>query len=209
MHWINFPLLTIMMWSGMRIYWAEDIYAFGILDWEIFTFFPDWFYGSLDLDRRLARGLAFHLSFSWLFVLNGIVYGIYTLSTGEWRRLVPRRDSARTGWLTVLHDLHLRKEAPVADGGYNGAQRCAYSFIVALGGLAVLTGFAIFKPTQLGFLTAMFGGYEMARRIHFAITIMFALFFVVHIMQVVRAGWRKCSPMLTGYEIVEGGEADG
>lgn len=30
LHWINFPLLFIMMWSGLRIYWADDVYAFGI-----------------------------------------------------------------------------------------------------------------------------------------------------------------------------------
>jgi hypothetical protein len=30
LHWINFPLLFIMMWSGLRIYWAHDVYAFGI-----------------------------------------------------------------------------------------------------------------------------------------------------------------------------------
>ena len=25
-HWINFPVLLIMIWSGMLIYWANDVY---------------------------------------------------------------------------------------------------------------------------------------------------------------------------------------
>ena len=32
MHWVNFPLLVIMLWSGFRIYWAEQEWAFGILE---------------------------------------------------------------------------------------------------------------------------------------------------------------------------------
>lgn len=66
MHWINFPLLLIMIYSGLRIYWAEDVYALGILGWEWFAFFPDGFYQTLDIERRLARGLAFHFNFAWL-----------------------------------------------------------------------------------------------------------------------------------------------
>ena len=34
LHWINFPLLFIMMWSGLRIYWAHDVYAIGIMLYE-------------------------------------------------------------------------------------------------------------------------------------------------------------------------------
>ncbi len=208
MHWINFPLLTIMIWSGLRIYWAEDVYAFGILDWELFEFFPEWFYGGLDLERRLARGLAFHLSFAWLFVINGLAYGAYTLVTGEWRHLVPDRHALRDSWQVVLHDLRIRKEPPPRAGRYNAAQRLSYTLIVLLGGLAMLTGFAIFKPTQLSFLTEMFGGYEMARRIHFTVTITFVLFFAVHIVQVARAGWRNFTSMVTGYELVDGPDTD-
>ena len=70
LHWINFPLLAIMIWSGLRIYWAEDVYALGIGDWQWFAFFPEVVYDKLDLDRHLARGMAFHFSFAWLFVIE-------------------------------------------------------------------------------------------------------------------------------------------
>jgi hypothetical protein len=28
-HWINFPVLAIMTWSGLLIYWANDVYRLG------------------------------------------------------------------------------------------------------------------------------------------------------------------------------------
>ena len=38
-HWINFPVLFLMIWSGILIYWANDVYHIGG-----FHFFPDWVY---------------------------------------------------------------------------------------------------------------------------------------------------------------------
>lgn len=205
MHWINFPLLVIMIHSGLRIYWAEDVYAFGILGWEWFAFFPDAIYETFDLERRLARGLAFHFNFAWLFTINGIVYGIYLWRTGGWRDILPTRQHLRAVVRdvthTVLHDLHLRKEAPEKRGHYNEAQRLTYTLVLVLGALAIVSGFAIFKPTQLSPLTWLLGGYTSARVIHFSVTIAFMLFFVVHILQVARAGWRNFTSMVTGYEV--------
>jgi len=205
MHWINFPLLLIMIYSGLRIYKAEDVYAFGILGWEWFGFFPDSFYDSLDLNSRLARGLAFHFNFAWLFTLNGVAYAVYTWRTGEWREIFPTRqhvkDMARDVTQTVLHDLHLRKEAPAVRGRYNEAQRFTYSVVLVLGALATITGFAIFKPTQLSAVTWLLGGYTSARVIHFSVTIAFILFFFVHILQVARSGFRNFMSMVTGYEV--------
>lgn len=201
MHWVNFPLIVIMVHSGLRIYAAEDVYAFGILGWEWFRFFPGSVYDTLELERRLARGLAFHFTFAWLFTINGVAYAIYIWRTGEWRLLVPSRRHLADVGRVVLHDLHLRKEAPPKRGRYNEAQRLTYSLVLFLGFLAIASGFAIFKPTQLSFLTAALGGYETARLIHFTVTICFVLFFVVHVLQVARAGFRNFMSMVTGYEV--------
>jgi len=202
LHWINFPLLAVMIWSGLRIYWAEDVYAFGFGSWEWFVFFPEVVYEKLDLNRHLARGMAFHFSFAWLFVINGLAYTIYLAVSGEWRHIVPDRRSITESKDVVLHDLHLKSEAP-PQGRYNAAQRISYTIVLAMAAIVVVSGFAIYKPTQLHPLPLLFGGYQGARLIHFSMTIGILLFFVVHLLQVARAGWGNFRGMVTGYEIEE------
>ncbi len=207
MHWINFPLLTIMIWSGLRIYWADlrDPFGFGVglVGWHWFDFFPDVVNERLGLERRLARGMAFHFTFGWLFTINGVAYGIYTWRTGLWRRLLPDRHSLKDSLTVVAHDLYLGrliKRPMPPQGQYNAAQRLTYTFIVVMGGLAVLTGLAIYKPTGVAIITTMFGGYETARAIHFFVTIGFLVFFVIHLLQVARAGWSNFASMISGYQ---------
>jgi len=50
-------------------------------------------------------------------------------------------------------------------------------------------------------LTDLLGGYQWARFEHFALTVGYVLFFVVHIVQVIRAGWNNLRAMVTGYEL--------
>lgn len=194
MHWINFPLLGIMIWSGLRIYWANRAYSIGPVE-----LFPEWFNEALGLERRLAKGMAFHFTFGWLFTLNGIAYGLYLWRTGGWRTIVPDRRHFREAFDVVLHDLGLRKRTPV-QGRYNAAQRITYTAVILMGGLIVISGFAIYKPIQLSWLTSMFGGYEGARLVHFLTTMGFVGFFLLHLIQVGRAGWSNLASMITGYE---------
>jgi thiosulfate reductase cytochrome b subunit len=197
-HWINFPLLFVMIWSGILIYWAYDPYHIGS-----FHFFPDFVYRLLHIDHRLADGMALHFVFMWLFALNGLAYVIYTVWSGEWRYLVPRsRYAFRDAWHVMLHDLGLHKQLPPQEK-YNAAQQISYTAIVLMGAGSVLTGLAIYKPIQLAWLTAIFGGYEGARLFHFLLTIGYLLFFLVHIAQVARAGWRNFQSMITGYELAK------
>ena len=201
MHWINFPLLTIMIWSGLLIYWANDAYAIRVGGVTLFHFFPDWFYKALNLEHGLAVGMAYHFTFMWLFAINGLAYVLYTFVSGEWRHLLPNRHTPREAWQVVLHDLGLRK-APLPPAKFNAAQRIAYSGVILMGAGSLVTGLAIYKPTQLGWLTGLLGGYAWARGEHFALTIGYVLFFVIHIAQVLRAGWNNFRAMVTGYEVV-------
>ena len=199
-HWINFPVLAIMIWSGLLIYWANDVYKVGFGDKTIIKFFPQNFYQALKIPFRLSEGMAYHFVFMWLFFLNGIAYVLYTAISGEWRLLLPNRHSFREAWQVLLHDLHIRKVKPI-QGKYNAAQRIAYSAIIVMGIGSILTGLAIYKPVQLGWLCTIFGGYKFARIIHFALTIGYVLFFLIHVIQVIIAGWNNFRAMITGFEV--------
>jgi thiosulfate reductase cytochrome b subunit len=149
----------------------------------------------------LAVGMALHFFFMWFFAINGIAYVCYLLLSGEWRDLWPNRKSFREAILVTLHDLHLGKERP-ALGKYNAAQRIAYSVIVLMGAGIIITGLAIYKPVQFGWLDRILGGYQQARWEHFWLMLGFVCFFVIHIIQVIRAGWNNFRSVVAGYELV-------
>jgi len=206
MHWINFPVLTLMIWSGLLIYWADDVFRIGWGDVTLLHFFPDWFYRILGVPFRLAEGMAWHFTVAWLFALNGIAYVLYTALSGEWRYLLPNRHTLGEAWQVVLHDLHLRR-APLPRRKFNGAQQLAYTTVIVMGAGSLLTGLAIYKPVQLAWLTTVLGGYEWARWEHFWLTMGYVAFFLIHVAQVVRAGWNNFRAMVTGYELVPETEA--
>lgn len=200
-HWLNAPILLVMIWSGLLIYWAHGVYEIRIGDVVLFHFFPAWFYRALGVPFRLAEGMALHFTFMWLFAINGFLYVGYTILSGEWRELVPNRRTPGEAWQVVLHDLGLRRE-PLPRQKFNGAQRVAYTGVVLMGFGSLLTGLAISKPEQLAWLTWALGGYKAARLEHFALTIGYVLFFFIHITQVIRAGWNNFRAMVIGLERV-------
>ncbi len=200
-HWVNFPVLAVMIWSGLLIYWANDVYRIGYGETTLFHFFPDVVYDKLHLGLQLAMGMAVHFLFMWLFALNGVLYVAYTALSGAWRELLPDRHSLRQAIEVTLYDLHLRKTPPPPQK-YNGAQKIAYSAIILMGFGSVITGLAIYRPTELAWLTNLFGGYRMARFFHFWLTLGYVGFFVIHIAQVIRTGWANFRSMGTGVDLV-------
>ena len=201
LHWLNFPILFVMIWSGLLIYWANDVYAIKIDGKTFISFFPDSFHKALNLPFRLAEGMAYHFLFMWIFFINGFLYVLYTLISGEWKYLVPDKRSLKQAWQVLLHDLHIRKyEPPFVK--YNAAQRIAYTAIIFMGFGSILTGLAIYKPVQFSWITWLCGGYKAARLEHFILTIGYVLFFLVHIIQVIKAGWKNFKSMITGFEVI-------
>jgi thiosulfate reductase cytochrome b subunit len=180
-----------MVWSGLLIYWSNDVYP---------GFFPEAFYQAFKIDHRLAEGMSVHFTVAWLLVFNGLLYLGFLIFSGHWRELLPNRASMRVLGPTLRHELGLSKLQP-PQGKFNAAQRIAYTGAVALGVLEVLSGFAIYKPVQIRPLTAMLGGYETARFLHFFAMVSLFLFFVTHVIQVARAGWNNFRAMVAGFEV--------
>lgn len=200
-HWINFPLLALMIWSGLLIYWANPIYRVGLGTHTLFNFFPDAFFEFFGIPSRLAEGMAYHFFLMWIFAINGILYILYTLVSGEWRELIPSKGTLRSAWQTLLHDLRLGP-TPKKIGKFNGAQQIAYTAVVIMGFGSLVSGLAIYKPVTFSWVTFVFGGYEGARFIHFWLTMGYVVFFVVHVAQVIKAGWNNFRSMITGDEVV-------
>jgi len=211
-HWINFPVLMLMIWSGLLIYWANDVFRVGWASTTLFKFFPPGFYEKLGAGSRLAEGMAWHFTLAWIFALNGLGYVLYVALSGEWRHLLPTRKTLGEAIQVVLHDLRIRKQ-PLPRAKFNGAQRIAYTGVIVMGLGSLLTGLAIYKPVQLAVLSSPLGGigaalgfnatgYEVARWLHFWLTLAFCGFFLIHVSQVALAGWNNFRAMITGYEIV-------
>ena len=211
MHWINFPVLFTMIWSGLLIYWNDSdnayrhphaVYRVGIGKLTLLRFFPAWFYTNRfwDVRYKVTEGLGYHFFFMWLFAINGIAYVAYLLWSREWKFMAPHKESIREAIQVTLVDLHLRKGLP-PQTKYNGAQRIAYSAVILMGLGSLVTGLAIYKPTEAHWLTTLLGGYEMARWFHFLLTMGFCGFFLLHVFQVIKTGWNNFRGMVSGMEI--------
>jgi len=197
-HWLNTLLLAGMIMSGLQIYRAFP--HFGLRGGPYYANhwdgkpFPRW----ATLGGWLAGGLNWHFALAWPFVLTGLLYLGYLLVSGEWRSLLFRPRDVPRAMQMQLYYLRLRKEHP-PQGKHNALQKAAYSFIVVLGALSVLTGFAIYKPVQLHWLTAAFGGYELARYWHFWAVWIFVAFIIVHVALVFLVDPASLRAMITGW----------
>lgn len=168
-HWVGAAAVIVMMLSGWAIYNASPILPFSI---------PP----ALTLGGWLGAGIAWHISAMWVLIADGLVYLVWGIASGHFRRdflPVGPRAVARDLWAALT--LRLVHRA----GSYNAVQRLLYVLVVIAVVLAVLSGLSIWKPVQLGGLTWLFGGYDLARRIHFALMSSIAAFLIVHLVLVV------------------------
>ncbi len=167
-HWVNALAMLLMIGSGWQIYDASPLAPFRFE-------FPL----LITLGGDLPTGIAWHFAAMWLLVANGIVYVTLGLATGRFRaKLFPIRPRE------VVRDLvaALRGGLSYDDlATYNAVQRLLYLGAICAGVVIVLSGLAIWKPVQLQELTAVFGGYDTARYVHFFAMAAIVGFLVVHV----------------------------
>jgi thiosulfate reductase cytochrome b subunit len=165
-HWVNALATAVMIGSGWEIYNASPLFPF---------VFPS----GITLGGWLGGALLWHFAAMWVLAVNGLVYLVLGIVTGRFRRmLIPIRPgavladakAALTGNLTY-NDLSV----------YNAVQKLLYLGVILVGIVIVLSGLAIWKPVQLQELTALFGGYDTARYVHFFAMAAILAFVVLHV----------------------------
>jgi len=112
-HWLNAVFLILMAGSGLQILAAYPSLG---PQGEQYRWYP--FQGTppprwLRIGGWLAGARHWHFAIAWLFVLNGLIYVTYLLTSGEWRRrsFQPGRD-ARNAISQFAYYLRLRSTPP-------------------------------------------------------------------------------------------------
>ena len=167
MHWTNAVAMLVMIGSGWGIY--NDSVIFSALH----------FGKPFRIGNWAAQSLQWHFAGMWLLVLNGGAYLIYGTLTGRLReRLLPirLRDLVQTVRDTLR--LHVAHEDLTT---YNAVQKVLYIVVMLAGVSQVASGLAIWKPVQFSGLTALLGGFQAARLVHFAGMAVIVGFLAVHV----------------------------
>jgi thiosulfate reductase cytochrome b subunit len=165
-HWINAVAILVMIGSGWQIYNASPLFGF---------VFPK----GITLGGWLAGALLWHFAAMWVLMINGVVYVALGLITGRFRRkLLPITPSQ------VIADVKAALTFKLAHDDlshYNAVQKLLYTGVILCGFLIVLSGISIWKPVQFQELTALFGGYDIARYVHFFAMAAIVGFLLVHV----------------------------
>jgi thiosulfate reductase cytochrome b subunit len=181
-HWINVLAVVVMVASGWRIYNASPLFDFK---------FPE----AVTLGGWLGGSLRWHFAAMWLLALNGLVYVVYGIASGRFRRrLLPITVRGIAGDIAAALRGKLAHDDLTV---YNMAQRAAYIAIILAAIVLVASGLAIWKPVQLQWLAAPMGGYEGARLVHFFAMATLVLIVVVHVVMVILVP-RTFPSMITG-----------
>ncbi len=187
MHWINAIAIFIMIGSGWKIY--NDDVLFGWLH------FPD----AVVIGKWAQYGLQWHFFGMWIFVLNGIAYLAYGITTGRFRqKLFPV--SIRE-ILTTVGDALRFKLGHDDLTHYNAVQKILYLGIILIGILIVISGLALWKPVQFSELASLFGSFQTIRLVHFLCMTAIVLFLIVHVTLALLVP-KSLVAMLTGGPVV-------
>lgn len=166
LHWINAVAMVMMITSGWQIYNASPLFDFS-------------FSRAITIGGWLGGALQWHFAAMWLLMLNGLAYLVLGLATGRFRRkLWPITPSGVASDLVKAVTFRL-SHADLAT--YNSVQKLLYVGIILVGIVVVLSGLSIWKPVQFQSLTALFGGYDTARVVHFGAMAAICAFLIVHV----------------------------
>jgi thiosulfate reductase cytochrome b subunit len=167
--------------------------------------FPWW--ATIPGGQWLAMARHWHFFFAWIFVINGVLYLLYTIFSRHLKRdLVPTRDELRNIGRSIVDHLKFRHATGAAATRYNVLQSLTYLIVIfGLLPLVVIAGLAMSPRIDAVFTgwVDLLGGRQSARTLHFLAAFGLLLFVVVHVAEVFIAGvWNEMRSMITGWYAV-------
>jgi thiosulfate reductase cytochrome b subunit len=218
LHWVNVVALCVLLMSGLQIfnahpalYWGKSSYSGTAPFFALAHGFPSWL--TLPDGRWLAMGRRWHLFFAWIFVVNGLIYVVYSiLSRHLARDLAPTKTDLRSIRRSVIDHLRLRHPAGDAARRYNVLQKLTYLFVIfGLLPFVILMGWALSPrlDTVVPGWVDIFGGRQSARTLHFIAAWTLVAFVLVHVFEVLTSGFfNNLRSMITGRYVIENEHAD-
>jgi Ni/Fe-hydrogenase b-type cytochrome subunit len=194
-HWVSAIAISVMTLSGLRIFAAFPSFGPKIPEQDLIASIPN----ALTLGGWLAGALRWHFTFMWIFAGAGALYVATQVISGHYRTVLFTRHDVPGVWPMAKH-YFLFGPKPVETGQYNPLQKLAYTGVVVLGTVSLLSGMVMYKPTQLSPLATLFGGYHSARIIHFLAMCGLVAFLPGHLIMVALHGWDNFASMLTGWK---------
>jgi thiosulfate reductase cytochrome b subunit len=178
-HWLNALAILLMIGSGWRIYNWYPALPFDFRFPAAISLGGDPVMSQpLTYEDGLAGALQWHFAAMWLLVLNLLVYLSYGVLSGHFRRdFLPLR------WHSLVQDFlaALRGRLEHRLGEYNNVQKAFYWGVLLAILVVITSGLGIWKPVQLQLFTALYGGYEWARVVHFLAMAAITGFLVIHL----------------------------
>jgi len=141
---------------------------------------------TYDIFNQNGWGRSLHFLAAWFLVVPGLVYLLLGLLRGHFRAHIWPRAAARGD--------RSRPSGAPGPQHYGTLQKLAYSFVIFVAApLMIATGLTMSPAvtTAWPFLLDLFGGYQSARTIHFFASAVLVLFVIVHVVMVVRNGFRR------------------
>ncbi|QUW17776.1 cytochrome b/b6 domain-containing protein [Agrococcus sp. Marseille-Q4369] len=175
-HFFNSLLIVLIIRSGLQVRYERK---------------PDAYWTPKRGGKKTSLSVWLHTSLDVLWVVNGLVFVVLLLATGQWMRIVP------TSFEVFPHAIsaglqYVSLDWPTEHGwvNYNALQQLAYFTTVFVAApLAIITGIRMSRWWPLGKagLDRAFP-VEWARAVHFPVMLYFVVFIVTHVLLVLTTG---------------------
>lgn len=150
---------------------------------------------TYEIFNQNGWGRSLHFLSAWILVVTGLFYLIAAIFSGHMhRQLLPGNISSKSFFQDVKDHLVKRIPPRMPGGKYGLLQKTTYSVVLLfLFPVIILTGLTMSPAITAAcpFLLKIFFGLQSARTLHFFASLLLVLFLLIHVVMVIRTGFRK------------------